>query len=88
MRHDLYLTLAALAFGALSACAPTETSHEVSWYLANREAAESKITWCKDSADRERSIDCQNAHEAKRRSMVGSQKELPPIEWNAASVAH
>jgi hypothetical protein len=88
MRPAIHLALIALASCALSACSPNEAPHEVSWYLANREAIDPKITWCKDSADRERMADCQNAHEAKRRSMLGSQKDLPPIDWNAASAAH
>ena len=88
MRLTSYFSFVALALGTLSACAPTEQPHEVSWYVANLQAADSKIAWCKDSAERERSVDCQNAHEAKRRSMVGSQKNLPPIDWNAASATH
>lgn len=86
MRGATLLSLATLLI--LSACAQSEPPHEVSWYAAHREATESKVLWCKDSADRERSVDCANAQEAKRRLHVGSQKDLPPIDWNAASVAH
>ncbi len=86
MRDATEVSLATLLI--LSACAQSEPPHEVSWYSAHREATESKVLWCKDSADRQRSVDCANAEEAKRRLMVGSQKDLAPIDWNAASAAH
>jgi hypothetical protein len=35
-------------------------------------------------AQRQRTPDCMNAAEAKRRSLVGSQKSLAPIDWGAA----
>ena len=88
MRLTFQLSLGSLALGALAACAPSEPLHDVSWYMANAEATNSKITWCKISAERERIMDCQNAHEAKRRLLVGSQQKLSPLDWAAASAAH
>ena len=37
--------------------------------------------------ERQRSPDCMNAAEAKRRSLMGSQKNLAPIDWAASSQA-
>jgi hypothetical protein len=58
-----------------------EAEHPVSWYLEHRADMEAKAVWCVDDAERQRTPDCQNATEAKRRSLVGSQKSLAPIDW-------
>jgi hypothetical protein len=58
-----------------------EAEHPVSWYLEHRADMEAKALWCVDDAERQRTPDCQNATEAKRRSLVGSQKSLAPIDW-------
>jgi hypothetical protein len=57
--------------------------HPISWYLEHGADMQAKTAWCMDDADRQRTPDCENAMEAKRRSLVGSQKDLAPIDWNA-----
>ena len=42
---------------------------------------QAKVAWCVDDAERQRTPDCLNAAEAKRRSLLGSQKNLAPIDW-------
>jgi hypothetical protein len=73
--------LAALAAG----CAKNdEAVRPVSWYLQHEPEARAKVVWCIDDAERQRTADCANAIEAKRRLQVGSQKALAPIDWGAA----
>jgi hypothetical protein len=57
--------------------------HPVSWYLEHRADMETKTVWCMDDAERQRTPDCENAMEAKRRLALGSQKSLAPIDWGA-----
>jgi hypothetical protein len=73
--------LAALAAG----CAKRdEEAHPVSWYLQHESLIQAKSLWCLDDEQRQRTADCMNAMEAKRRLQVGSQKTLAPIDWGAA----
>jgi hypothetical protein len=73
--------LAALAAG----CAKHERqAQSVSWYLQHAPEARAKALWCVDDAERQRTADCANAIEAKRRLQVGSQQALAPIDWGAA----
>jgi hypothetical protein len=60
-----------------------EPAHPVSWYQQHEVDMQAKVAWCVDAAERQRTPDCQNAAEAKRRSLVGSQKNLAPIDWGA-----
>jgi hypothetical protein len=60
-----------------------DTVHPVSWYLQHDAEMQAKVVWCVDDAERQRTPDCMNAAEAKRRSLLGSQKSLAPIDWNA-----
>jgi hypothetical protein len=60
-----------------------EPEHPVSWYLEHRADMEAEAVWCVDDAERQRTPDCQNATEAKRRLALGSQKSLAPIDWGA-----
>jgi hypothetical protein len=60
-----------------------EQAHPVSWYQQHDADMQAKVAWCVDDAERQRTPDCQNAGEAKRRSLVGSQKNLAPIDWGA-----
>jgi hypothetical protein len=60
---------------------PEEPEHPVSWYLEHKTDMQAKVTWCVDDAERRRTPNCQNAMEAKRRLALGSQKDLPPIDW-------
>jgi hypothetical protein len=46
---------------------------------------QAKAAWCMDDAERQRIPDCLNATEAKRRSLMGSQKSLAPIDWGASA---
>jgi hypothetical protein len=61
-----------------------ELVHPVSWYLEHAAERDAKTAWCADDAQRQRSPDCMNAMEAKRRALVGSQKDLKPIDWGAS----
>ena len=61
-----------------------DVAHPVSWYLQHDTERQAKVAWCVDDAERQRTPDCLNAAEAKRRSLLGSQKSLAPIDWGAA----
>ncbi len=70
---------------AATGCGKNEDpAHPVSWYQQHDAEMQAKVAWCVDDAERERTPDCMNAAEAKRRSLVGSQKSLAPIDWGAA----
>jgi hypothetical protein len=56
----------------------------VSWYEQHGTERDAKVAWCVDDAQRQRTSDCMNAAEAKRRSLVGAQKDLKPIDWAAS----
>jgi len=71
---------------AATGCGKNEdAAHPVSWYLQHDTEMQAKVAWCVDDAERERSPDCMNAAEAKRRSLMGSQKNLAPIDWGAST---
>ena len=71
---------------AVTGCGKNEDpAHPVSWYLQHDTERQAKVAWCVDDAERQRSPDCMNAAEAKRRSLVGSQKNLAPIDWGAST---
>lgn len=61
-----------------------DLAHPVSWYEQHGTERDTKVAWCVDDAQRQRTPDCMNAAEAKRRSLVGSQKDLKPIDWAAS----
>lgn len=61
-----------------------ETVHPVSWYQEHASEMQAKVAWCMDDAARNSTADCMNAAEAKRRSLMGSQKNLAPIDWAAS----
>ena len=70
---------------AATGCGKNEDpAHPVSWYQQHDAEMQAKVAWCVDDAERERTPDCMNAAEAKRRSLMGSQKSLAPIDWGAA----
>ena len=70
---------------AAAGCGQNEkVAHPVSWYLQHDTERQVKVAWCVDDAERQRTPDCANAAEAKRRSLLGSQKSLAPIDWGAA----
>ncbi len=70
---------------AAAGCGQNEdVAHPVSWYLQHDTERQAKVAWCVDDAQRQRTPDCLNAAEAKRRSLLGSQKSLAPIDWGAA----
>jgi hypothetical protein len=60
-----------------------DAEHPISWYLEHSADMQTKVAWCIDDAERQRTADCQNAIEAKRRLALGSQKSLAPIDWGA-----
>ena len=60
-----------------------DAAHPVSWYLERGADMQTKVAWCIDDVERQRTADCQNAMEAKRRLALGSQKSLAPIDWGA-----
>jgi hypothetical protein len=62
-----------------------DTIHPVSWYQQHDTEMQAKAAWCMDDAERQRIPDCLNATEAKRRSLMGSQKSLAPIDWGASA---
>ena len=69
----------------LAGCGKNEDSgHPVSWYEQHGAERDAKVAWCADDAQRQGTPDCMNAAEAKRRSLVGSQKDLKPIDWGAS----
>jgi hypothetical protein len=69
----------------LAGCGKNEDpAHPVSWYEQHGVDRDAKVAWCADDAQRQRTPDCMNATEAKRRSLVGSQKDLKPIDWAAS----
>jgi hypothetical protein len=61
-----------------------DLAHPVSWYEQHGTERDVKVAWCVDDAQRQRTPDCMNAAEAKRRSLVGAQKDLKPIDWAAS----
>ena len=61
-----------------------DLAHPVSWYEQHGTERDAKVAWCVDDAQRQRTPDCMNAAEAKRRSLVGAQKDLKPIDWAAS----
>ncbi len=58
-----------------------EPVHPVSWYQEHDADMQAKVAWCVDDAERQRTPDCMNAAEARRRLALGSQKNLAPIDW-------
>jgi hypothetical protein len=71
---------------AVTGCGKNEEpAHPVSWYLQHDSEMQAKVAWCVEDAERQRSPDCLNAAEAKRRSLMGSQKNLAPIDWGAST---
>jgi hypothetical protein len=71
---------------AAAGCGKNEdVVHPVSWYLQHDTEMQAKVAWCVDDAERQRTPDCMNAAEAKRRLAVGSQKSLAPIDWGAST---
>ena len=71
---------------AATGCGKNEdVAHPVSWYMQHDAERQAKVAWCVDDAQRQRSPDCMNAAEAKRRLAVGSQKSLAPIDWGAST---
>jgi hypothetical protein len=71
---------------AATGCGKNEdVAHPVSWYLQHDTEMQAKVAWCVDDAQRQHSPDCMNAAEAKRRSLIGSQKHLAPIDWGAST---
>ena len=73
-----------LTFAAAGCGKNAAAEHPVSWYLQHWGDMQAKVAWCTDDAERQRTPDCLNATEAKRRSLLGSQKSLAPIDWGAA----
>jgi hypothetical protein len=70
---------------AATGCGKNEdTAHPVSWYQQHDAEMQAKVAWCVDDAERQRTPDCMNAAEAKRRSLMGSQKSLAPIDGGAS----
>ena len=61
-----------------------DLARPVSWYEQHGTERDAKVAWCVDDAQRQRTPDCMNAAEAKRRSLVGAQKDLKPIDWAAS----
>ena len=61
-----------------------DLARPVSWYEQHGTERDAKVAWCVDDAQRQRTPDCMNAAEAKRRSLVGAQKDLKPIDWVAS----
>ena len=61
-----------------------DLAHPVAWYEQHGTERDAKVAWCVDDAQRQRTPDCMNAAEAKRRSLVGAQKDLKPIDWAAS----
>lgn len=82
------LVTAFLCGVAVLGCSKLSDTHPVSWYVAHAGEMQSKVAWCLNDADRRQSSDCQNAEEAKRRSLMGSQKALAPIDWGPAKSTH
>jgi hypothetical protein len=71
---------------AVTGCGKNEDpAHPVSWYQQHDAEMQAKVAWCVDDAQRQHSPDCMNAAEAKRRSLMGSQKSLAPIDWGAST---
>jgi hypothetical protein len=71
---------------AATGCGKNEDpAHPVSWYQQHDAEMQAKVAWCVDDAERQRTLDCLNAAEAKRRSLMGSQKNLAPIDWGAST---
>jgi hypothetical protein len=62
-----------------------EMAYPVSWYQQHNTEMQAKVAWCVDDAERQRTPDCMNAAEAKRRLALGSQKSLAPIDWGAST---
>jgi hypothetical protein len=79
-------TLVLVCLIAAAGCGKNEdTAHPVSWYQQHDTEMQAKVAWCVDDAQRQHTPDCMNAAEAKRRSLMGSQKSLAPIDWGASA---
>jgi hypothetical protein len=83
VRRTLVMVMWLMAAGGCGKNA--DAVHPVSWYQQHDTEMQAKVAWCVDDAERDRSPDCMNAAEAKRRSLMGSQKNLAPIDWGAST---
>lgn len=80
------MLLTVIGLMAAAGCSKNEdTGHPVSWYLQHATEMRAKVAWCVDDAERQQMPDCLNAAEARRRSLMGSQKDLAPIDWAAST---
>jgi hypothetical protein len=53
--------LVALFGAALIGCSKEEEVRLVDYYLEHEQEREEKLAWCKQSADRRQTVNCQNA---------------------------
>lgn len=60
MKKVKIATLAALATVVLSGCGEEEVKTE-SYYVEHKAERIEKVSWCKESADRRKTVNCQNA---------------------------
>jgi hypothetical protein len=82
VRRTLLMVMSLMAAGG---CGKNpDAVHPVSWYQQHDAEMQAKVAWCVDDTERERTPNCMNAAEAKRRSLMGSQKSLAPIDWGAS----
>jgi hypothetical protein len=87
LKHLLKCAFVLWAVAAAGCGKPEDSAHAVSWYQQHNTEMQAKVAWCMDDVERQRTPECLNAVEAKRRSLLGSQKDLAPIDWGAASTA-
>lgn len=71
--------------GALSACHPTESTHSVEWFKANRTALEETLTRCNGNpGELAATSNCINAHRAQGAITWGAKGggvKVDPIEF-------
>ena len=71
MKNVFMLTVAALLSVMLSGCGKDKVKTE-GYYLKHDTERTEKLAWCKDSADREMTPNCQNAHSASEKLKLDS----------------
>jgi len=66
MKNITMIALAGLASLALSGCGEEEVKTK-DYYVQHEAERTEKLAWCEESADREATTNCMNAHEAKEK---------------------
>ena len=60
----------ALLGAALIGCTEEEEVRLVDYYIEHKQEREEKLAWCKQSADRRQTVNCQNASSAQAKAKM------------------